>query len=285
MTILVLGATGNTGSEVVRQLKGKGAEFSVLVRNVESAAPLALNREQIRVGDFSDVESMKKAMEGVSKVYLAMVAHPDNKQWVANVIEAMQTNGAKHLVKLSGMGASKEAGSEIIRVHAETDEMVKASGLTYTLVQPNSFYQNLFGSLETIKSMGQFFLPLRDAKQSVVDIRDVAAVVVASLTEAGHEGKTYLLSGPQAITFAEQAEILSKVTNKDIQYIAVPKEAAAEAIKAAGMNEWLAVHLAEILDWFAQGNYDYVTTDVEEVLGRPAITFSEFAEEFASFIK
>ncbi|QYK07013.1 SDR family oxidoreductase [Shewanella zhangzhouensis] len=285
MTILVLGATGNTGSEVVRQLKEKGADFSVLVRNYENAASLQLHNEQIRVGDFNNVASLTVAMEGVSRVYLAMVAHPDNKQWVGNVIEAMKVSGAQHLVKLSGMGASKEAGSEIIRMHAETDEMVKESGLNYTLVQPNSFYQNLFGSLETIKSMGRFFLPLRDAKQSIVDIRDVAAVAVEALIAKGHEGKTYLLSGPQALTFAEQAEILSKVANKDIQYIAVPKDAAEEAMKAAGMNEWLAIHLAEILDWFAQGNYDYVTTDVENVLGRPAITFTEFAEEFSLYIK
>ncbi|WED23728.1 SDR family oxidoreductase [Vibrio sp. JC009] len=285
MTILVLGATGNTGSEVVRQLKEKGADFSVMVRSAQSAAPLGLTDDQIRIGNFDDTNSLTHAMEGISSVYLAMVAHQDNQKWVENVLAAMKASNAKHLVKLSGMGAAKDAGSEIIRVHAVTDEMVKESGLNYTLIQPNSFYQNLFGSLETIKNMGQFFLPLRDAKQSVVDIRDVAGVAVAALTEPGHKGQTYLLSGPQGLTFAEQAEILSKEAGKEIQYIPVPKEAAEEAMKSAGMNEWLAVHLAEILDWFAQGGYDYVTNDVENVLGRPARTFDTFAQEFAPLAK
>lgn len=285
MTILVLGANGKTGSEVVNQLKEKGTAFKVMVRNAQSAAPLELADEQIHIGNFNDVASMTAAMQDIDSVYLAMVPHPDNQQWAANVLTAMKAVGAKHLVKLSGMGASKDAASEIIRTHAITDELVKHSGVNYTLIQPNSFFQNLFMSLETINSMGQFFLPLGDAKQSVVDIRDVAAVAVTTLTEKGHEGQTYLLSGPQGLSFAQQAQILSKAANKDIQYIAVPKEAAEEAMKSAGMNEWLAIHLAEIMDCFAQGGYDYVTQDVEKVLGRPARSFSVFAEEFAALIK
>lgn len=285
MTILVLGATGNTGSEVVKQLKEQGSEFKVMVRDVQSAASLTLADNQIHTGNFDDVDTMVSAMEGVSSVYLAMTAHPDNQKWVSNVLKAMQLSGAKHLVKLSGMGAVKEAGSEIIRTHAITDEMVKSSGISYTLIQPNSFYQNLFASIETIRSLGQFFLPLRDAKQSVVDIRDVAAVAVAALTEEGHQGQIYKLSGPESLSFQEQAAILSNAAGKDIQYIAVPKEAAEEAMKSAGMNEWLAVHLAEILDWFAQGHYAYVTNDIEKVLGRPARTFTAFAEEFVPFVK
>ncbi|WP_375753838.1 SDR family oxidoreductase [Vibrio sp. HN007] len=285
MTILVLGATGNTGSEVVNQLKEKDVPFRVMVRSAAGAAPLGLNEGQIRLGNFDNVESMAEAMKGITHVYLAMTAHPDNQKWVANVLEAMSKSGAKHLVKLSGMGASTDAGSEIIRTHAITDEMVKKSGLDYTLIQPNSFYQNLFGSLETIKNMGQFFLPLGDAKQSVVDIRDVAAVAVAALTEEGHNGQTYLLSGPEALSSAEQAAIISKAADKEIQYIAVPKAAAEDAMKSSGMNEWLAIHLAEILDWFAQGSYAYVTDDVEKVLGRPARTFDAFAQEFTPLIK
>lgn len=285
MTILVLGATGNTGSEVVKQLQEKGVPFRVMVRSAASATALGLIEGQVYVGNFDDVAALTRAMQGVTSVYLAMTAHPDNRQWVKNVLVAMQASGAKHLVKLSGMGASKEAGSEIIRVHAATDEMVKASGLAYTLIQPNSFYQNLFASLETMQAMGQFFLPLRDAKQSVVDIRDVAAVAVAALTEEGHKEQTYLLSGPQGLSFTEQAAILSQAAGKTIQYVAVPREAAEQAMKQVGMNEWLAVHLAEILDWFAQGGYDYVTKDVEKVLGRPARSFADFASEFAPLVK
>lgn len=285
MTILVLGATGNTGAEVVKQLQAKGASFLAMVRNLQSASRLGLAPAQIRVGDFYDVASLVQAMQGVSSVYLAMAAHPDNRQWVSNVLEAMKRSGASHLVKLSGMGAAETAGSEIIRTHAQTDRLVLSSGLTYTLLQPNSFYQNLFASVESIKATGQFFLPLREARQSVVDIRDVAAVAVAALTELGHDNKTYQLSGPEALTFSEQAAILSELAGKSIRYVAVSRSAAEQAMLAAGMDAWLAERLAEILDWFAEGHYDEVTDDVETVLGRPARTFRAFAEEMVSLVK
>lgn len=284
MTILVLGATGNTGSEVVKQLKTKKLDFKVMVRASKRAKPLELSDEQITLGDFTDVKALTAAMTGVRSVYLAMNAHPDNELWVNNVITAAKKAGVVHIVKLSGMGANESAGSLIIRTHAKTDEQLKASGLKYTLVQPNSFYQNLFGSLETIKNLGQFFLPMADAKQSVVDIRDVAAVAVEALATDQHFDKTYLLSGPEGLNFKQQAEILSKAANKDIHYIAVKKEDAEQAMKAAGMSDWLAEHLAEILDWFSQGGYDYTTKDVEQVLGRPACTFEDFAKEFSELI-
>lgn len=284
MTILVLGATGNTGTEVVKQLKAQAIPFVIMVRSEANATDLALHPHQIRLGNFDDVASLTHAMQGVDAVYLAMAAHPNNQKWVANVLAAMQASGARHLVKLSGMGARKDAGSDIIRTHAITDEMVKASGVSYTLIQPNSFYQNLFGSLASIKAIGKFFLPLADAKQSVVDVRDVAAVAVAALTKPGHEGQTYLLSGPQALSFTEQAQILSRLAGQPIEYVAVPQQAAEQAMKEAGMDPWLAEKLAEILAWFGQGHYDYVSDDVAKVLGRPARSFEQFASEFVQAI-
>ena len=281
MDILVLGATGNTGSEVVRQLKLKGANFGVMIRKAKSAETMGLKAEQVREGDFSDVESMKNAMKGVKCIYVSMPIHQDNELWVANVIEAAQAANVEHVVKLSGMGAKIDAGSEIIRTHVVTDNLLKASNLQWTIIQPNSFFQNLYGSLETINSMSQFFLPLADAKQSVVDIRDVAAVVVESLTGDGHHGQTYLLSGPEALTFAEQAAVLSQATGKNIEYVAISEDAFASAIKEAGMDEWFANALAEIMAWFATGAYTEVTDTVERVTGKPARTFSDFAGEFA----
>ncbi|MDK9760069.1 SDR family oxidoreductase, partial [Vibrio sp. D173a] len=245
MDILVLGATGNTGSEVVRQLKLKGADFGVMVRKSKSAEAMDLKAEQMREGDFSDVESMKSAMKGVKRIYVSMPIHQDNELWVANVIEAAQAANVEHVIKLSGMGAKIDAGSEIIRTHVITDNLLKESNLQWTIIQPNSFFQNLYGSLETINSMGQFFLPLADAKQSVVDIRDVAAVVVEALTGDGHHGQTYLLSGPEALTFSEQAAVLSQATGKNIEYVAISEEAFASAIKEAGMDEWFANALAD----------------------------------------
>ncbi|MCY9851925.1 SDR family oxidoreductase [Vibrio mediterranei] len=285
MEILVLGATGNTGSEVVRQLKEVGASFGVMARNLDAATKLDLNPDQVRVSNYDDVDTLTEAMKGIKKIYVAMPANPNNQQWMKNTVAAAKAAGVELIVKLSGMGAKANAGSEIIRTHVVTDDIVKASGIAYTIVQPNSFFQNLYGSLGTINAMGQFFLPIAQAKQSVIDIRDVAAVVVAALTQPGHENQTYLISGPEALTFAEQAEILTQVSGKQIDYVAVPQEAAEAAMKEAGMDDWSAEKLAEIMAWFGEGHYAEVTTTVEQVTGKKPRTFRAFAEEFASVIE
>ncbi len=285
MEILVLGATGNTGSEVVKQLKEAGADFGIMARSADAANKLDLNPNQVRVSNYDDVETMTQALEGVKKIYVAMPAHPSNQQWIENTVAAAKAAGVELIVKLSGMGAKADAGSEIIRTHVLTDDIVKASGIAYAIVQPNSFFQNLYGSLPTINAMGQFFLPLAQAKQSVIDIRDVAAVVVTALTQSGHENQTYLISGPEALTFAEQAAILTEVSGKQIDYIAVPQEAAESAMKEAGMDNWTAEKLAEIMAWFGEGHYASVTDTVERVTGNKPRTFRAFAEEFAAVIE
>ncbi|WP_394149850.1 SDR family oxidoreductase [Vibrio maritimus] len=285
MEILVLGATGNTGSEVVKQLKEAGADFGIMARSADAANKLDLNPNQVRVSNYDDVETMTQALEGMKKIYVAMPAHPSNQQWIENTVAAAKAAGVELIVKLSGMGAKADAGSEIIRTHVLTDDIVKASGIAYTIVQPNSFFQNLYGSLPTINAMGQFFLPLAQAKQSVIDIRDVAAVVVTALTQSGHENQTYLISGPEALTFAEQAAILTEVSGKQIDYIAVPQEAAESAMKGAGMDNWTAEKLAEIMAWFGEGHYASVTDTVERVTGKKPRTFRAFAEEFSAVIE
>ena len=281
MNILVLGASGNTGSEVVRQLQALKVPSKVLLRDTRKAAGLGLAANDAVPGDFSDKDSLIHAFRGIDKLYVAMPAHPDNLLWMENVIEAAQVNQVKHIVKLSGFGAHANAGSEIIRTHAQTDDLLKGSGIDYTLLQPNSFFQNLYGSLPTINDHARFYLPMRAARQSIVDIRDVAAVAVAALTAKGHENKTYRLSGPGALSFDEQARIISRARGKAIEYVAVSRETAEASLKAVGMSQWLAAALAEILDWFAQGGYDEVTGDVERVLGRAPRTFEDFANEFA----
>lgn len=204
---------------------------------------------------------------------------------VENIVEAAKAAGVELIVKLSGMGAKADAGSEIIRTHVLTDDIVKASGIAYTIVQPNSFYQNLYGSLPTINAIGQFFLPLAQAKQSVIDIRDVAAVIVTALTQSGHENQTYLISGPEALTFAEQAAILSETSGKKIEYVAVSREAAETGMKEAGLDDWSAEKLAEIMAWFGEGHYTDVTDTVEKVTGKKPRTFRAFAEEFAAVVE
>lgn len=286
MKILVLGATGNTGSLVVSKLKSKNADVAILTKNKEATSSMGLADAQIRGGDFNDLASLVRAMEGISKVYLVMPMHQNVIMWVNNVIEAAKQSGVQHIVKQSGLDANLDADSQIIRDHAESDQLIKNSGLKYTLIQPNSFFQNFYGNLPTINTVSQFYSPLSDSRQSMVDINDVAEAVSLVLTQAGHEGKTYRFTGTQALTSAEQAKLISQASRKDISFVNVSQQDFESALKEAGMGDWLAENLAEMIAWFARGKqYGEISEDIENLLGRPPRTFDDFAKELAASIE
>ncbi|MDJ0782629.1 MAG: SDR family oxidoreductase [Desulfosarcinaceae bacterium] len=273
-TLLIAGATGNTGSEVVRQLSAAEIPFSALIRD-RRKAPEIPNATWVE-GNFTDRDSLAAAFDGHDRIYVAMPAHPDNAQWMHHLLDAAQSAGVRHVVKLSGMGANLAAGSEIIRVHAQTDALLKASGIAYTLLQPNSFYQNILSAIATIQAEGAIYISLGESRQSFIDIRDVAAVAVKALTEAGHAGKTYLLSGPEALSFHDLAEKVSKAIGKPVTYHPISDAQMQAGLLKAGLSEWEAEKLAEIFSWFAKGGYEAVTPDVESVLGRPPLRFDDF---------
>jgi len=286
MNILVLGATGNTGSAIVNQLKEKEADFSILTSNKDSAAALELREDQIRVGDFADIPSLVAAMNGVSRIYLVMPMHPNTVEWVSNVITAAKQADVQHIVKQSGLNASVSATSQIISDHAATDELIKDSGLTFTLIQPNSFFQNHYGNLATINSDGQFYAPLGNSSHSIVDMNDVASVAVAALTEQGHENKIHRITGSESLSSAEQAKRLSEASGKEITFVDIPKESLEEALNGMGMDSWTSEKIAEMLAWFAaEKGYSEVYNTVEEVLGRKPRSFSDFAVELSHSIE
>ncbi|MGB5158514.1 MAG: SDR family oxidoreductase [Desulfobacterales bacterium] len=276
--ILVAGATGNTGSEIVKQLLEKGIEFKAMSRKKSKGRTIAgVNWVD---GDFADIGSLVSAFAGVKRIYIAMPAHPDNEAWINNAIIASKKAGVKHIIKLSGMGVSLDAGSEIIRVHARTDAMIMQSGLVYTLLRPNSFYQNIFASIPTIKKQGAVYSVMSDSKLSFIDIRDVAAVAVKALSETGHDNKTYNLTGPEALSYFNIVKKTGFFTGKDIALYPISKNETKSAMLKAGVSEWRADKLSEILAWFAKGKYDAVTSDVESVLGRLPYSFNQFINEY-----
>ena len=285
MTILVMGATGNTGSAIVDQLKEKQADFRVMATTYEAASKLNIENERIRIGDFDDIASMTQAFKGIQRVYVLTPIHPSATTWVKNVIQAAKEAGVKHIVKQSGLKASLDATSEVIREHAHTDNLIKQSGLDYTLIQPNTFFQNFYGNLPSINAEGRFYSSLGDTALSLVDINDVAAVAIAALTESGHEGKTHHITGSEALTSSQHAKLLSAASGKDITYIDIPETALVGALKQAGLGDWLSEKLGEMITWFKQGDYGLTTNIVEEVTGRNPRTFAEFAQELSHSIE
>jgi uncharacterized protein YbjT (DUF2867 family) len=277
--ILITGATGSNGKELVRQLTAAGQRVRALVRNSAEAAGLNGPNIELATGDFERRDTLEAALRGVEKAFLLTPVAERFVQWQEDFIIAAQRAGIEHLVKFSGMGAGAAAGAELLRLHHQTDEILRHSGIPFTILQPNSFYQNVFSSLKTIKAQGKFYLPMKNARQSQVDIRDICAVATKVFTSSGHEGKTYVITGPEALTCNQVAEKLSSVLGKKIEYVDVPLAAAEDGMRQSGMPEWNARTVGDLLGYFASGAADAVTDTVSRLLGRPAISFDEFAKD------
>jgi uncharacterized protein YbjT (DUF2867 family) len=274
--ILVIGATGTNGREVVQRLAREGKQVRALVRNPAKADGLRLPNVELAQGDLDDPASLDRAFEGVSRAFVVTAVDERSVGWFRNAFDAAKRAGKPHVVKFSGMGAGT-ADSALLRQHGDTDEMLKGSGLPYTILRPNSFFQNMLWSAGTIKGHGAFYLPMRDAWQSLVDVRDIAAVAVKVLTEPGHEGQVYEITGPESLSYADVAATLTRVLGKPVRYVDVPPEAARESMLKAGMPQWNADAVTELYGVFATGTFGYTTDVVIQITGQPPIRFEQWA--------
>jgi uncharacterized protein YbjT (DUF2867 family) len=279
--ILVVGATGTNGREVALKLAGAGRKVRALVRSPEKAADLGEAGIELVRGDLDDPALLDAALRGVERAFIVTAVDRRCVGWFGNFFDAARRAGTPHVVKFSGMGAG-DPEAEILRQHGESDAMLIASGVPYTILRPNSFFQNLLWSATAIRERGEFYLPLRDARQSLVDVRDIAAVTAVVLTEAGHEGKTYEITGPEALSYEAVAAILTKALGRSVRYVDVPPEAAKQAMLVAGMPEWNAAAVTELYGVFATGRYARTTDAIERVTGKPPISFEQFVRDNAA---
>ena len=278
--ILVVGATGTNGREVVKQLSARGVPVRALVRSAEKSPDLRLPNVELVRGDLGDPPSLDAALRGVQKAFIVTAVDQRCVEWFRNFFEAAKRAGGPHVVKFSGMGAGS-ADTPVMNQHGETDEMLQRSGLPYTVLRPNSFHQNLLWSAGSIKGQGAFYLPLGDARQSLVDVRDLALVAAEALTGAGHEGQVYELTGPESLSYHDVAATLSKVLGKPVRYVPVSLEAAKESMLKAGMPEWNAAAVTDLYRAFATGAYARTTDTIARLTGRPPRSFEQFARDHA----
>ncbi len=283
--ILIIGATGNIGSEVTRQLVARGVGVRALVRDRAKAEAVLGTKVQLVAGDLSRPETVAAAMDGADKLFLVTPLHLDQIAMKSAAIQAAKPAGVKHIVMSTGIGAGPDAGVEIGRWHGKNQEEVKATGVAYTFLQPTFFMQNMLVFAGTIREQGAFYMPLGDSKVSWVDARDIAQVGVVALTEAGHENKEYPITGGEAVSCAEMAAILSDVLGRGVTYVDIPLAAAKEGMMSAEMPEKLADLMNELYALGPAGHLAYVADTVEEVTGRRPRTFRQFAEDHAAAFK
>ena len=234
--ILVTGATGLTGSELVRRLSARGVRVRGLVRSTAKAALLAaLPNVEIVEGDMARPETLSGPLQGVERAMLISSSDAFMQQVQFNFIEAARQAGVKHVVKLSGIMPEIDSPFRFARMHGEIERQLEASGMAYTHLRAGEFFQVYFRQVRSILARGAMVLPMEEARIASIDVGDIAEVAATALTQPGHEGKIYPLTGPEALTMGEVAEKLSAATGKPIRYINVSPEEAKNANLANGM--------------------------------------------------
>lgn len=279
--ILVTGATGMTGGELVRQLAAASVPVRAFVRDAAKAAPLRLAGVEVFVGDLRQPETFAAALTGADRLFLLTPAEPHQVEQQGRAVDAAQRAGVRHVVKLSALGAALDSPVSLGRWHAQTERQIEQSGMAWTHLRPHFFMQNTLGFAPSIIATGRFYAPLRDGRIGLVDVRDVAAVAARVLTTAGHEGKAYDITGPEALSFHDLAARIAAAAGRPVTYVDVPPGEAEKTMIAAGMPAWMADALVGLYGIFAAGHASATTQVVEEITGAPARTFTAFVQEHA----
>lgn len=270
--ILVTGATGNIGKELVKILIDKGERFRILVRDEKKVIGLS-DQVEIAIGDLSKPETLGNALKGIDRLFLVT---PDTGQ-VKALLEMAKQSGIKHVVKISTIEANRSLGPG--KWHRQQEELIKSMGFAWTFLRPTMLMVNIidwWGA--TIKSQETVYFPGGSGKVPPVDPCDVAAVACTVLTEAGHTGKIYEITGAESLTISEMVETLGKVLGKPIHYTDVPVFAAAFGMLRFRLPIYVVMGLMQTLGALRRSEYAYVTDVVEKVGNRKPQTFEEWCQ-------
>lgn len=279
--ILVTGSTGNVGSRIVKLLSSGGHSVRAFVRRGDAAR--FGDRVEVAVGDFNDKASLRRAMDGVSHMYLLSAGH-ELEQHEANAIDAAKAARLDLVVKHSVAGAQYK-GSDIPRWHRAGEERLEASGLPYVFIRPASFASNALYWAGTIKSQGTVYDALGDTALPVIDPQDIAEVATTVLTTPGHAGKAYEISGPESLTTDQQLETLGTVIGRPLKHVNVPDAAARESMVGMGMPVPFVDAMVGLIQMLRGLGRIEPTQDVQAVTGHKPRTFRQWAEANAAAFK
>ena len=278
--ILVTGATGTNGREVVKVLAAQGVTARAMVRSAKDADDLPAGIMRVE-GDFDDDASLARALAGVERAFLLTPSTEHAEAQQRRFVEVASRTGVRHIVKLSQFAASPDSPVRFLRYHAAVEQAIEQSGMAWTFLRPNLFMQGLLQLAGLIREKGILAAPIGDARVSVVDVRDNAAVAAAALTGDGHAGKIYTLTGPAALTHAEMATELSKATGRPIAFADASEDDLRHAMAAVKMPNWQIEGLVEDYAHYRRGEAAEVATGVSDATGREPRAFDGFAHDYA----
>ena len=279
--ILITGASGNAGGAVLREVLKSGGGVRGMVRSKEDSAKLPQGAIAV-IADFADKPSLRRALEGVDTVYLVCSPVRELVELESNLIDACREAGVKHIVLNSALGAG-DFSKSFPSWHRKVEDKLKGSGMGYTILRPNGFMQNLIAYFAaSIRAQGAFYQSTGDAKISHLDLRDIAAAAARILrSPVQHAGKIYELNGPEALSYAEVAEKISKATGRKVQYVDIPPDAQRKALSDMGMPDFMITALLELQEYYASGKASKVDGTLESLLDRAPTKMDDFLKESA----
>jgi uncharacterized protein YbjT (DUF2867 family) len=299
-TILVTGATGTLGSQVVKQLlSAKGKEdvnIKAAARSSNDNTFEGLNKVQVVQLDYNNPSTLAAALKGVDKLFLLTPFQSNMVDLTSNLVNEAKNARVKYIVKQSVMGADVEPGITPGILHRQAEKIIEESKISFTFLRPNFFMQNFVNFYShSIKTQGAFYVPAADAKVSFVDVRDIAAVAVQALvtttTNDGgggrdkHKGKAYNITGGEALSYGQAAEIISNEVGKKVSYVNVSDEDARKGMKDIGMDEWTVNSMIELFEITRAGYVSTISPVVEQVTGNKPISFSQFVKDYVEVFR
>ena len=285
--IVVTGASGNAGSQVVRALAARGERVRAFVRDPGRARQVLGEDAELAVGDFADAASVRAALEGADALLLSCADDPRRVGWETAAIDAAVAAGVRRIVKLSA--AAAEPGSPVAfwDWHGQVEQYLRSCGTGWVILRASWYMSNVLAAASGVAAEGRLYAPAGKARIAMIDPRDVGAAAAAVLcspghgASAGHEGQTYLLTGPRAITYDEVAAGLSAATRSRVEFTDIPGDAAYQAMIGDGMPGFVAEQIVAMFARLRQGAAAQVSPDVETLTGSAPRDFACFATDHA----
>jgi uncharacterized protein YbjT (DUF2867 family) len=281
--ILVIGGHSKIGSALIDDLVARGEQVRGTVRSGESADSFPAGVETV-LGDLADRASLDAAMEGADKLFLLCGPTQDEVEFNQNAIDAAAAAGLSLVVRSSILGADPNSPATFVRDHGISDAALRDSGLPHAIVRPNMFMENVPENyVPSIDQNGNFYANAGQARLSMVDTRDVAAVAAALLTESGHQERIYDVTGPETLSYQDVADMLSSRLGRQINFVDVPDDAVRQTLLGFGMGEWMAGGLVDLFQEYKRSGTDgyaaAVTDTVQRVTGRAPRSLDMMLEE------
>jgi uncharacterized protein YbjT (DUF2867 family) len=277
--ILVTGATGNTGRAVVDALAERGARIRAMVRTEADRSKLRPGVDVV-IADFDDTAAVAAALDGAERAYLVTPSSEQAEGQQKQFADLAAKAGTRHLVVLSQLGSEEHSPVRFLRYHAAVEQHVRDLDIGYTFLRPNLYFQGLLTFAGSISAAGKFFAPIGDATVSAVDVRDIGAIAAVALTEAGHEGATYTLTGPEAITHSQMARALTAALGRAVTFVDVPPDAFAASIRDL-LPPWQVDGLLEDYAHYRRGEAAAVSPAIADITGTAPRGIEQFARDYA----